>query len=623
LINVIVPVYRGLQQTRRCLESVMSAQCETPHALIAIDDASPEPAISDFLRSLAGEGRIRLVTHAQNLGFVASVNEGMRLDADRDVILLNSDTEVADGWLDRLAACARREPLAGTVTPFSNNATICSYPRPHLSNPLPQAMGTAELDRLFASANAQRSVDIPTAVGFCMYITAACRARIGLFDEEAFGKGYGEEVDFCLRATKAGLRNVLAADVFVFHEGEVSFGEGSTARKQAAQAIVDARHPEFQPMLRDFLDRDPVRALRRSVDLARLRASPRPRILFVSHNWGGGVQRHVDDLASLLEGDCEVLLLQPELRGGLVLRWLRAGEDFQAWFEPGQAEALMALLREAGVDRLHFHHLRGLPEFALDLPAALDLPYDVTLHDYMAFCPQNNLADASGRYCGEPDESGCLRCLEARPPQWPLDIVAWRARFDAWLRSAARVIAPSSDLAARMQRRFPGLAITVWPHFESTPAVSPSWKVAVPGGLSAIKGLDLLEACVSDARSRGLPLHFHVIGHLDRTLPTWPEAPLTIGGTYPDGHLDELIALERADAILFLSQVPESYSYTLSAAMRSALPIVAPDLGALPERLRDYPRARLVPWNGGASIVNDALLDILQTGAALPPHRVA
>lgn len=262
MIDVIVPAYRGLSETRRCLESVLRARVRLRHEVVVIDDASPEPELSAWLRELAAGGRVTLLVHERNAGFVASVNEGMRLHADRDVLLLNSDTEVADGWLDRIAACAARDPKAGTVTPFSNNATICSYPLFAQSNPLPAGATTAKLDAAFARANAGRAVEIPTAVGFCMFIARRCLAEVGPFDEEAFGRGYGEEVDFCMRAARAGWRHLLAADTFVYHQGEVSFGGGAQEIRDRAQAIVDARYPEFQPRVRAFLDADPPRESR-------------------------------------------------------------------------------------------------------------------------------------------------------------------------------------------------------------------------------------------------------------------------------------------------------------------------------------------------------------------------
>lgn len=262
MIDVIIPAYRGLAETRRCLESVLAARVRTPHEIVVVDDASPEPALSAWLREAGAGGRFTLLVHERNRGFVASVNEGMRLHPGRDVLLLNSDTEVAPGWLDRIVACAARDPRTGTVTPFSNNATICSYPRFAQANPLPEGTGTAVLDAAFARANAGQAVEIPTAVGFCMFISRRCLDEVGLFDEEAFGRGYGEEVDFCMRAARAGWRHWLAADTFVFHEGEVSFGGGAQEIRNRAQAIVDERYPEFQPRVRGFVAADPPRPFR-------------------------------------------------------------------------------------------------------------------------------------------------------------------------------------------------------------------------------------------------------------------------------------------------------------------------------------------------------------------------
>jgi GT2 family glycosyltransferase len=241
---------------------VLGANVRMPHEVIVVDDASPEPELSAWLREAAAGGRFTLLVHERNAGFVASVNEGMRLHPDRDVLLLNSDTEVAGDWLDRIASCAARDPRTGTVTPFSNNATICSYPRFAQSNPLPAGVSAARLDSAFARANGGRAVEIPTAVGFCMFIARGCLDEVGLFDEEAFGRGYGEEVDFCMRAARAGWRHWLAADTFVFHEGEVSFGGGAQEIRDRAQAIVDGRYPEFQTRVREFIAADPPRVFR-------------------------------------------------------------------------------------------------------------------------------------------------------------------------------------------------------------------------------------------------------------------------------------------------------------------------------------------------------------------------
>jgi GT2 family glycosyltransferase/glycosyltransferase involved in cell wall biosynthesis len=614
-VDIIIPVYKGEAETRRCLESVLGARHETPVEIVVIDDASPEPALSRWIEELARSGRITRIAHAANQGFVASVAEGMALHPERDVVLLNSDTEVSGAWIDRLAAHASRDPRIGTATPFSNNATIVSYPRPLEPNAIPASESVASLDAAFARANAGLSVDVPTGVGFCMFIARRCLAAVGTFDVQRYGRGYGEEVDFCMRAARAGFRNVAATDVFVRHVGEVSFGGSGAARRGEAQAMVDGLYPEFQPALRRFLDEDPLLPARRRADLARLAASPRPRLLLVTHAFGGGVRRHVDWLARHSQGECEVLVLQPGETSPVtrslyaLLRWANEGESFRAWFrQAGDWEALVDVLRGIGISRVHLHHVHGLPAEVLALPAALGCASDITFHDYYAICPQYHLVDGSGRYCGEP-AGDCRRCEEAGPAQWPLSIPEWREAFREFVSRAQRAIAPSRDCAARVARYFPGVRPVVAGHPDASVAAPQARvRVIVPGALSPEKGLLLLEACAREAARASRPLQFVVAGFLARPVPLWPELPVELTGEYPEGRLPERIAGLGGDVVFFPAQCPETFSYTLGDALASGLPIVATDLGALPERLAGVANATVLPWNADPARFNDALL---------------
>lgn len=270
MIDVVIPVYRGASETRRCIESVLTQPQKIAHTVVVIDDATPESAIAAYLDELAAAGRIELHRNAGNLGFVRSVNRGMALHADRDVVLLNSDTEVAGDWLDRLHAAATSAPDVATATPFSNNATICSYPFEGWGSGLPGTLGLAAVDGLFAGANRGRILDLPTAVGFCMYIRRDCLVQIGAFDAERFGRGYGEENDFCMRALKAGRRHVLAADVYVYHEGSVSFSEERFALMKAATTALLEAHPDYTRRVHEFIIADPAAPLRAAVDNARV-----------------------------------------------------------------------------------------------------------------------------------------------------------------------------------------------------------------------------------------------------------------------------------------------------------------------------------------------------------------
>ena len=266
-VDVIVPVYRGLDPTRRCIQSLLSATQATPYELVLVNDCSPEPELEDYLASLGRLPHVTLLENKHNFGFAASVNLGMSLHPERDVVLLNSDTEVTNDWLDRLRACALSRREIGTLTPFSNNATICSYPDFCRDNDLPNGVGLSDLDRIFRRVHAGKVVAIPTAVGFCMYIKRACLDQVGLFDAERFGKGYGEENDFSMRAAKKGWLNVLCADTFVFHQGGASFQAAKTGLQSSAGEMLRALHPDYEEKVHRFILHDPLKELRQAIDI--------------------------------------------------------------------------------------------------------------------------------------------------------------------------------------------------------------------------------------------------------------------------------------------------------------------------------------------------------------------
>jgi GT2 family glycosyltransferase/2-polyprenyl-3-methyl-5-hydroxy-6-metoxy-1,4-benzoquinol methylase len=621
-IDVVVPVYAGSTETRQCLLSVLGAQVTAPFEVVVVDDCGPDPELRAWIQELANDRRVTLIQNDRNLGFVASVNRGMELHADRDVVILNSDTEVANDWLDRLRSAAYAGDDIGTVTPFGNSgATICAYPRFCVDNDMPAGWTTAELDALFSSTNAGAGVDLPTAVGFCTYIRRDCLRDVGLFDQDAFGRGYGEESDFSMRAHYRGWRHRLAADVFVLHHGGVSFGDEKRALVDSAQQALRERHPAYELLVAEHIQQDPASALREAVDWQRLLRSPLPRILFVSHALGGGVERHIGDLAEWLEDSAEVLVIRPEGDALVTLTWQRRSEAARVSFNPQvDYDRLLSLLKAASVARAHVHHLAGIGDLAERLLKDLAVPYDFTVHDFQPICPRTNLIDSSGRFCDQPDEDACGRCLAMDRNAASRDIRGWRARHHRWLAGAERVLAPSQDTASRLLRTWPTLDIRVAPHDQLPvpvhyPDAAPRrWhtdsplRVLVLGQLSPAKGLYALAAAATDAAQRGLPLEFHLLGTPLGTVPALAEAPLIVHGRYTEPDLPGLFRNIAPHLAWFPAHWPETWSYTLTACLLAALPVAAPRLGAFTERLATRPWSLLLPPGLAPAAANDALL---------------
>ncbi|MBK8533712.1 MAG: methyltransferase domain-containing protein [Candidatus Competibacteraceae bacterium] len=457
LVDIIIPVYCGRAETQACLSSVLRSRLSVPHEIIVIDDASPEPALTDYLRELATAGHITLLCNEQNLGFVQTVNRGMVLHEERDIVLLNSDTEVAGDWLDRLRTCAYSDPDIGTVTPFSNNATICSYPQTCSDNALPLGYTVETLDVLFQRVNAGQSTPIPTAVGFCMYIRRDCLRAVGLFDATHFSRGYGEENDFCMRAIAAGWSHRLCGDVFVYHRGGVSFGDQRHLLEQAGIVTLHRLYPNYDSAIQAHIAADPAKPLRQAVDAARLLNSNLPIVLFISHLQGGGTVKHAEELAVLFNNQMQTLLFGPVVGKRHALYWVRNGENFKLHFDlPEDYKLLCEVLRALGVNWIHFHHLIRSDTSVWQLPQELGIPYDYTLHDYYPICPRINLFNSIDRYCGQPDEAQCNRCLQTIEPVINnTTIQYWRIRHMQILNAAHPGFTPTLDVKKRVLRYLP------------------------------------------------------------------------------------------------------------------------------------------------------------------------
>ncbi len=642
--DVVVPVYRGFDDTLACLYSVLGTNVRVGYELVVIDDCSPEPALTRELRRLAKRGLFTLLRNKSNLGFVESANRGMALHGDRDVVLLNSDTVVYGNWLDRLRRHAVSAPDVATVTPLSNNATICSYPRSNRNNDTLIEIDFAALDALAAKTNSGHAVAAPTGVGFCLFVRRDCLDAVGLFDAGLFGRGYGEENDLCQKAIRLGMRNLIATDVFVRHTGEVSFAGTAGQAKAKALRRLAGRFPDYKRDVGRFVEHDPIAPARRALDLARLvhAAGGAAPVLFVTHGRGGGVERHIrDTIAKLRRAGTGALLLRSTqgVAGELTLNSIDEIHlpNLNPVARDGAVDGLEDILRRAGVSRIEIHNLADYPQDAGRrvgaLAEALGVSYGFTVHDYFSICPRINLIDSSGVYCGETGEAACRTCLaegEALPGGRP-DIAVWRAGYAALLSGAAVVRAPSHDAARRIERYFPGLDVTVRPHEERIrppagyrpPVHRPGEKlrVAVIGAIGPHKGSAVLLECARDALTRNLPLEFVIIGYSDRH-ELGRMRNVIVTGRYEEHEVFDLIKQYRCHIGFLPSVCPETHSYVLSTKLAAGLFPVTFDVGAQAARLLGNADSVVLPRElfTEPAHVNDRLLAAMRCEILSPAN---
>jgi GT2 family glycosyltransferase/glycosyltransferase involved in cell wall biosynthesis len=242
-IEIIVCVHNALEDVRRCLDSVFR-HSTPPFSLILVDDGSDRPA-RDFLAGFARDHQALLLRNETSLGYTRAANQGLRRSSAEIVVLLNSDTIVTAGWLDRLAACLLSDPKIGVAGPLSNTASWQSIPEIEsngdwATNRLPAETSIDDMGALVAEDSARLYPPIPFLNGFCLAIRRELIEQIGYFDEELFGQGYGEENDYGMRARQAGWRLAVTDDVYVYHAQSRSYSNERRKRlsEQAGQKLA-------------------------------------------------------------------------------------------------------------------------------------------------------------------------------------------------------------------------------------------------------------------------------------------------------------------------------------------------------------------------------------------------
>ena len=616
IVDIIVPVYNAPSDLARCVESIL-AYTTSPYMLTLIDDASPDPGVRRYFEELAARRlpQLVLVVNERNLGFTGTANLGLARSCN-DVVLLNSDTIVTRGWLDALRRCAASSPHIGTITPFSNNAEICSFPRFCQDNVWREGDDPEVVRDAIAAAAVPTYPELPTGVGFCLFIRRALIEGIGAFDERAFGRGYGEENDFCLRAFRAGWRNVLCDDAFVLHLGARSFSADKAALVARNTAVLRERFPHYEAMVADFVSRDPLRPIRNAAQ-THLRAgtSAVPGLLHITHVHGGGTEHHVRSLIDASRDRYRHYLAIATGTTWQIEEHLETGElrSFSLARAPGESlrDFLRALAATFRIGIIHLHNISGCREGLAEALRALKIPYGYTVHDFDFACPTNTLIGRDGYYCGgETDVAVCGACLASKPELAGHDIAVWRAGHRDIVDGAQFVIAPTRWAARLWSRYFPGTDLTVIPHGSPgtwarrtgpytadrrkhgavTAVLMPDDDVptvAILGAIGPDKGARRIERMIEIARDSGIRLRFVIIGYLDVTQAAWQsdDALLTVHGRYRPEELPRLIDHYRVRLVAFPSAGPETFSFTLSEAWAAGRAVIVPPVGALAERV--------------------------------------
>lgn len=309
-VDIVVPVFNALDDTKRCLESILHKTNLSigDHVLIINDGSDQETSfwLRDFCFS---NERVFLIESVSNNGFTVSLNIGCRLSRAEYIVSLNSDTIVTNRWLSGLLDCISSDVTIGAVGPLSNAASWQNVPellgedKKFAVNRIPEGLSLEDISHAVAQESQQITyVEVPCLNGFCLMLRRALIDRIGYFDEHNFPVGYGEENDYCIRARDANFRLVVASNVYIFHAKSKSFGHSRReALSSKGKAALTLKHGDKYSKLLADVSGDHLAGRRREIERSLNSMSshegatpvaPSLRILYLLPVKGGGGGAH-------------------------------------------------------------------------------------------------------------------------------------------------------------------------------------------------------------------------------------------------------------------------------------------------------------------------------------------
>lgn len=615
-VDIIVPIYNAYEYTIECVKTIINNTDLETNNLILINDKSPDERIAEYLEKLQKENipNINILHNEENLGFVGTVNRGMSLSKN-DVLLLNSDTEVTHNWLNKMHHVAYLNRGIGSVTSLTNNGTICSVPNFCEDNEIPKGLTVDQYAEIIEKTSLKMYPSIPTAVGFCMYIKREVLDKVGLFDVDTFGKGYGEENDFCCRALEHGYYHVLADDTFIYHKGSTSFLGNKEELCRKHLEILNNRYPYYDKMIQEFIQANPLKAIQDNVKLQIRLRNNNHNILFILHNDFinginhpiGGTEFHVKDLIENLHNTNAFVAIVHD-RSIIIQAFINCNITDMIEFKfkindriteiennnYQYKKRMEEIVDYFAIDTIHVHHFRTHTKDIVDIATEKKIPLYITLHDYYAICPKVNLLDSKSNYCKTTRSSDeCRKCIKQHLGYNEYIIEEWNNSFYESLQKATKIIAPSQSAKKIIEQYFDKdeISIEVIEHgvdnsdISNDNKINEKLKIAFIGGLSPIKGSKIAYRLIKEISD----VEWHIFGNIgDAKLQHLEKNNLVMHGRYDRNEIAAKLIQEKIDLVCIFSIWPETYSYTLSEALMARVPLIVTDIGALGERVRKY-----------------------------------
>ncbi len=621
MIDIFITVYNAYDETRLCVESVIENTKDIDYVLYILDDCSPDIRIEKYFTSLVRKkgSKIVYVRNEKNLGYLKNINKGLKLSKSNDVVILNSDVIVSRHWLYYMHRSVINYPHDVAVCmPLSNNATIYSLSR-YSNCELLDCFSINDISEVLFKNSLNINPRIPTAVGFCIYITRKSLNMLYPFDEE-FGVGYGEENDFCMRAYKKGFFNILCDSSFVYHKGHVSMKAASILKEEKEgtltenELILNKKHPDYIFKVNQFLVND--HSLQKITNNLMINLIPRNsirKILYVLHNYEdtnvlGGTELHVSDLVNEFSKNNIVYVLYPH-DGDLILiekyKNIELKYRFPVNYSFYYPEVLNNLYKKVLIhiidifnfDIAHIHHTMNLGFDIFSILKDRNIPIVYTIHDYYIVSPSPKLTDTNGIYLGLPIKVHYWNSqLREFLNDMSFNISLWQKEVFSQISLSSLLIFPSKSAKDIIKKVYPSLDGKVIEHGVKFPELNGVTYVPEIGNKNIAfighihykeKGFSIIRSSLLNLVQKGY--HVFIWGssakdlHLDDKIATG----ITIFGKYNRSDISRNLIEYKINLVCLLSSWPETYSYVLTESWLAGIPVLVSNFGAQRDRVLD------------------------------------
>ena len=624
-IDIIIPVYNGFEFLNSLFNSIKN-NTSLPYRLLIADDKSPDNRVIPFIENFIAENpdiKVIFVKNIENQGFLKTVNL-LAQHAENHIVLLNTDTEVPKFWLERLMYPIFTDESIASTTPFTNSGTICSFPNYLVDNKdIYGNLNLEQVDSVFQLVNTEKTMlQVPTGVGFCMGMNFNVVKQIGMFDE-IYGKGYGEENDWCQRAINAGYRNIHITNLFVYHKHGGSFlSEDKIRYINEHYQILLGKFPAYDEQIQMTIKENSLEGLRNLVRcIIDFKYITRENVFIVDHELGGGANLYrKQKIDEMLSDDKGVILFSYNInKNKYYISFFT--KEFRTRFTLYKLNILQDIFNILKLDKILLNGLVSFPNIyeSLDLVLKIKDKTNAKLifpvHDYFCISPSYTLLTENNVYNGVPKDLDAhsyflsnskaefkLFCTETNAKKW-------RESWEIFLLSCDEVLCFSHSSEEIVLATYCELKdkLVYIPHdikgtfYNIYDEIDKDGKrvIGILGNINLPKGSLVIKELVSYIDNRGLDIQIVLIGNIDINITS---NAFVKTGTYQKKDVPELLKKYKITEFLIPSIWPETYSYTTDEIMQLGYPITVFELGAPAERVRLYEKGRLINLHSGKYI---------------------